>query len=65
MVLVSEGARLTTHEGVSFESDETDMFGHRKLAGIGDKVSAAFTPPSPRFQGVGGILRHGRILLSR
>jgi len=51
VVLVSEGARLTAHEGMSFESQETDMFGHRKLGGIGDKVSAALTEYSPRFNG--------------
>src|SRR5689334_24297746 len=31
VVLISEGARLTSHEGMSFEGEETDMFGHRKL----------------------------------
>ena len=41
VVLVSEGATLTTQDGMSFESTETDMFGHRKLGGIGDKVSSA------------------------
>src|SRR5438876_1236918 len=38
VVLVSEGASLAKHEGMSFEGEETDMFGHRKLGGIGDKV---------------------------
>jgi ATP-dependent phosphofructokinase / diphosphate-dependent phosphofructokinase len=49
VVLVSEGARLTTHEGLSFEGAETDMFGHRKLGGIGDKVAAALKEYSPRY----------------
>jgi 6-phosphofructokinase len=49
VVLVSEGARLTTHDGMSFEGDETDMFGHRKLGGIGDKVAAALKEYSPRY----------------
>ncbi len=49
VVLVSEGASLTTHEGMSFEGDEKDMFGHRKLGGIGDKVAAALTEYSPRY----------------
>lgn len=49
VVLVSEGARLTTHEGMSFEGDETDMFGHRKLGGIGDKVAAALKEYSPKY----------------
>ena len=49
VVLVSEGAHLTTHEGMSFEGEETDMFGHRKLGGIGDKVAAALKEYSPKF----------------
>jgi 6-phosphofructokinase 1 len=49
VVLVSEGASLTTHEGMVFEGEETDMFGHRKLGGIGDKVAAALKEYSPRF----------------
>src|SRR5687768_1104560 len=47
--LVSEGARLTTHDGMSFESEETDMFGHRKLGGIGDKVASALKEYSPKY----------------
>jgi 6-phosphofructokinase len=49
VTLVSEGARLTSHEGMSFESEETDMFGHRKLGGIGDKVASALKEYSPRY----------------
>jgi 6-phosphofructokinase len=49
VVLVSEGARLRTHEGMSFETEEVDMFGHRKLGGIGDKVAAALKEFSPRY----------------
>jgi 6-phosphofructokinase len=49
VLLVSEGAGLKSHEGMSFESEETDMFGHRKLGGIGDKVAAALKEYSPRF----------------
>ena len=37
-------------EGMSFESEETDMFGHRKLGGIGDKVAAALKEYSPQVQ---------------
>jgi ATP-dependent phosphofructokinase / diphosphate-dependent phosphofructokinase len=48
VVLVSEGARLTSHEGMSFESEETDMFGHKKLGGIGDKIAAALKEYSPK-----------------
>jgi 6-phosphofructokinase len=51
VLLVSEGAGLTTSEGMSFESEETDMFGHRKLGGIGDKVSSALKEYSPKYNG--------------
>jgi 6-phosphofructokinase 1 len=49
VVLVSEGANLKSHEGMSFESEETDMFGHRKLGGIGDKVADALKEFSPKY----------------
>ena len=49
VVLVSEGARLTSQKGMSFEGEETDMFGHRKLGGIGDKIASALKEYSPRF----------------
>ncbi|MEX2154979.1 MAG: ATP-dependent 6-phosphofructokinase [Gemmatimonadaceae bacterium] len=49
VVLVSEGAHLKSHAGMSFESEETDMFGHRKLGGIGDKIAAALKEYSPKF----------------
>jgi ATP-dependent phosphofructokinase / diphosphate-dependent phosphofructokinase len=49
VVLVSEGATITTHDGMSFESEETDMFGHRKLGGIGDKIAAALKEYSPKY----------------
>ncbi len=49
VVLVSEGAHLATQDGMSFESDETDMFGHRKLGGVGDKVAAALKEYSPKY----------------
>ena len=49
VVLVSEGARLTAQEGMSFESAETDMFGHGKLGGIGDKIAAKLKEYSPKF----------------
>src|SRR5512141_2151234 len=49
VVLVSEGAHLKTHEGMSFESEDTDMFRHRKLGGIGDKVAAALKEFSPKY----------------
>ena len=49
VVLVSEGAHLKSHEGMSFESEETDMFGHRKLGGVGDRIAAALKEYSSNF----------------
>src|SRR5438105_6626683 len=49
VALVSEGASLKTQEGMSFESEETDMFGHKKLGGIGDQVGAALKESSPKY----------------
>jgi 6-phosphofructokinase 1 len=50
VVLVSEGATMTGG-AMSFESDEADQFGHRKLGGIGDKVAIALKEMSPAHNG--------------
>ncbi|HEY7194917.1 MAG TPA: ATP-dependent 6-phosphofructokinase [Gemmatimonadales bacterium] len=49
VVLISEGARLESHEGMSFEGEETDMFGHRKLGGIGDRIGAELKERSAKY----------------
>ncbi|REJ88513.1 MAG: ATP-dependent 6-phosphofructokinase [Planctomycetota bacterium] len=49
VVLVSEGAVPAESDEMSFEGDEADQFGHRKLGGIGDKVAAALKEISPRL----------------
>jgi 6-phosphofructokinase 1 len=49
VVLVSEGAHLKAQEGMSFEGEETDMFGHRKLGGIGDKVADGLKEHSAKY----------------
>ncbi len=49
VVLVSEGARLASHDEMVFASEEADMFGHRKLGGIGDQVAAALKAASAKF----------------
>jgi ATP-dependent phosphofructokinase / diphosphate-dependent phosphofructokinase len=48
VVLVSEGAAF---EGVDmmFQNTETDMYGHAKLGGIGDAISAKIKELSPKF----------------
>lgn len=48
VVLVSEGAAYEG-EDMIFESDETDMYGHKKLGGIGDRVSNMLKELSPRY----------------
>jgi 6-phosphofructokinase 1 len=49
VVLVSEGATMAHQEDMTFEHEEADQFGHRKLGGIGDTVSDAIKRLSPRF----------------
>jgi 6-phosphofructokinase len=47
VALVSEGARLEHEVEMSFDTEESDQYGHRKLGGIGDKVSALLKDLSP------------------
>jgi 6-phosphofructokinase 1 len=49
VALVSEGATMAHQEGMSFEAGEADQYGHRKLGGIGDRVSAQLQDLSPQF----------------
>ncbi|HMB93022.1 MAG TPA: ATP-dependent 6-phosphofructokinase [Rhodothermales bacterium] len=49
VVLVSEGAKMQAHDEMSYESSETDQYGHRKLGGIGDKVAARLKELSAQF----------------
>jgi len=49
VLLVSEGARLTEHEDMIYTSEEADMFGHRKLGGIGDRIAELLKQLSPRY----------------
>ena len=48
VVLVSEGAHWKSGDMV-FASEERDMFGHKKLGGIGEQVANALRDLSPRF----------------
>jgi 6-phosphofructokinase 1 len=52
VALVSEGA-MYEGGGMVFASDEKDMFGHKKLGGIGDRISHDLKQLSPKFN-------HGR-----
>jgi len=49
VLLVSEGATLAGEDEMSFEGGEKDMFGHGKLGGISDKVSAKLKELSPKY----------------
>ncbi len=48
VVLVSEGAMFKSEEMV-FENQETDAYGHKKLGGVGDRVSDKLQELSPQF----------------
>jgi 6-phosphofructokinase len=48
VVLVSEGAMFQGGEMI-FAGEEKDMFGHRKLGGIGDVISERLKELSPKF----------------
>jgi len=48
VVLVSEGANFESEEMI-FENHSLDAFGHAKLGGIGDLVSAQLTEISPKY----------------
>jgi 6-phosphofructokinase 1 len=49
VVLVSEGAKISGDSDMSFEGDEADMFGHKKLGGMGDRVANALKALSPKY----------------
>ena len=49
VALVSEGATMTGQSEMIFESHETDQFGHKKLGGIGDRVTSVIRTLSPQF----------------
>lgn len=48
VVLVSEGAKMKSDEAMTFRHEETDQYGHRKLGGIGDRVSSRLKELSPK-----------------
>ncbi len=49
VVLVSEGATFTGAEEMVYEDQETDMYGHKKLGGVGDRVSRVLKEISPKY----------------
>jgi 6-phosphofructokinase 1 len=49
VVLVSEGAQMLQDSDMSYEGVEKDQYGHRKLGGIGDRVTEHLKELSTRF----------------
>lgn len=49
VVLISEGATMQGSNNMSFEGDEIDQYGHKKLGGIGDTVATALKEISPKY----------------
>ncbi len=49
VVIVSEGARFQGLEEMIYEDHEADMFGHKKLGGVGDMVAARLKQLSPKY----------------
>ncbi len=49
VVLVSEGAKMTGQDQPMFTGVEADQYGHKKLGGIGDRLSERIKELSPRF----------------
>jgi len=49
VVLVSEGTTFKGMDGMATEGSAADMFGHKKLGGIGDRVSNALKEASKKF----------------
>jgi len=49
VVLVSEGAMFDDIDQMVYKNEEKDMFGHKKLGGIGDLVSTKLKELSPKY----------------
>ena len=49
VVLVSEGATFTGESDMVFSDNEKDMFGHKTLGGVGDRVARALREVSPKY----------------
>ena len=49
VVLVSEGAKYAGMDEMVFKESDRDMYGHKKLGGIGDRIATALKKVSPRF----------------
>lgn len=49
VVLVSEGATFNGMDEMVFEDQSRDMYGHKKLGGVGDRIARLLRESSPKF----------------
>ncbi len=49
LAIISEGAVMKGQDGMIFENEETDQFGHKRLGGIGEVVSGELKKLAPKF----------------
>ena len=49
VVIVSEGATMIGQDDMVFKDEQTDQYGHKKLGGIGDRLSDRIRQLSPQF----------------
>lgn len=49
VVLISEGATIKDDKDMSFEGEEKDQYGHKKLGGIGDRVAEQLKNNSAKY----------------
>jgi len=51
LAIISEGAMMKEQDGMIFENEETDQFGHKRLGGIGEVVASQLKKFAPKFNG--------------
>jgi 6-phosphofructokinase 1 len=49
LAIISEGAMMKEQDGMIFENEETDQFGHKRLGGIGEVVAAQLKKFAPKY----------------
>ncbi len=49
LAIISEGAMIKEQDGMIFENEETDQFGHKRLGGIGEVVASELKKLAPKY----------------
>ncbi len=49
LVILSEGATMKDQSEMTFENQDTDQFGHKRLGGIGEKVTNQLKKYAPKY----------------